>query len=343
MPDYIIAKDKAPEWLRRLGGKYAVYAPASDGMAFAGTTDYASALQPSGNTRRPPKELFLPAVQKLLDFGRNEQGVQVTEVAPEASVTEPRLLVGVRPCDAAALSLLDVIFSEKYSGYDDPYYRAARAAIPVISLLCAEPWEGCFCGDAPAVDLASPAADIALTDLGDRYFAEAKSDTGQELIAAGQGLFAAASDADRAARDQAAAGLKAQTSEGLPLAAMRERLHELHDSPLWRELSQKCVRCGACSFLCPTCHCFDIQDEVLGGAGYRYRCWDTCQFTDFTLMTSGENPRRDAAERLKQRICHKLEYLPDRTEMVYCVGCGRCVRLCPVGMDVRETVEALSG
>jgi ferredoxin len=343
MPDYVIAKDKTAEWLRRLGEKYAVYAPAADGMAFACTTDYAAALQPSGNPRRPPKELFFPASQTLLTFNHGGQGMEVTEVAAESLNPEPRLLAGVRPCDAAALSLLDVIFSEQYSGYDDPFYRAARSTIPVISLLCAEPLEGCFCGDAPAVNLASPPADVALTDLGDRYFAEARSETGQELIAAGEGLFAAAGDADREARDSAAGELKSRTSEGLPLTGMREKLRHLHESALWRELSQKCLRCGVCSFLCPTCHCFDIQDESIGGQGCRYRCWDTCQFTDFTLMTSGENPRRDPAERLKQRICHKLEYLPDRTDLVYCVGCGRCVRLCPVGMDVRETIEELSG
>jgi len=342
VPDYVIAKDKAAEWLSRLGEKYAIYAPGADDMAFERTSDYASALRPSGNTRRPPKELFFPASQTLLTFRQGDEGAEITEVTPESASCEPRLLVGVRPCDAAALSLLDLVFSREYSGYDDPYYRAARSATPVISLLCAEPLEGCFCGDAPAVDLASPAADVALTDLGDRYFAEAKSEAGQELVAAGEGLFGEAADAARAARDQAAADLRSRTAEGLPLEGMRETLRELHESPVWRELSQKCLRCGVCSFLCPTCHCFDIQDEALGSGGYRYRCWDTCQFTDFALMTSGENPRRDPAERLKQRICHKFEYLPDRTDTVFCVGCGRCVRLCPVGMDVRETMAAFA-
>jgi len=343
MPDYVIAKDKAAQWLAKLGERYAVCAPAADGISFERVSDYGAALPPAGNTRRPPKEMFLPASQTLFRFREGEQGVEVTAQPAQSASAQPRLLAGVRPCDAAALRLLDTVFSEAYSGYEDPYYRAARSGIPVISLLCAEPLEGCFCGDAPAVDLASPAADVALTDLGDRYFAEAKSDTGQALVGAGGDLFSPASDADRAARDQAAAGLRQLTTEGLPLAEMREKLRGLHQSPLWRELSQKCLRCGVCSFLCPTCHCFDIQDEAFGTQGYRYRCWDTCQFTDFTLMTSGENPRRDSAERLKQRICHKLEYLPDRTEMVYCVGCGRCVRLCPVGMDVRETIEELAG
>lgn len=345
MGEYVIGKDKAPQWLERLADKYAVYAPGADGIAFAPTADGAAALAAAGNagnTRRPPKELFLPASQVLLRFHQTEQGVELDDAAPESPPAERRLLVGVRPCDAAALTLLDTVFSPAYGGYDDPCYRSARAEVPIVSLLCAEPLEGCFCGDAPAVDLASPAADVALADLGDRYFAEAKSETGEELIAAGGNLFTAATDADRAARDAAAAALRERTTEGLPLAEMREKLRGLHESPLWRELSRKCLRCGVCSFLCPTCHCFDLQDEAFGARGYRYRCWDTCQFTDFTLMTSGENPRRDPAERLKQRICHKLEYLPDRTQAVYCVGCGRCVRLCPVGMDIRETIEELA-
>ena len=341
MPDYVIAKDKAPEWLRRLGEKYAVHAPGADGMGFARTTDYAAALSPSGNTRRSPKEIFFPTSQTLLTFRRGEQGVEISEVPPESASTERRLLVGVRPCDAAALSLLDVVFSEQYSGYEDPFYRSARTAIPVISLLCAEPLEGCFCGDAPGVDLASAAADVALVDLGDRYFAEAKSETGQELIAAGEALFVAATDADREARDKIAADFRARTSESLPLAELREKLRGLHDSPLWQQLSQKCVRCGVCSFLCPTCHCFDIQDETRGGRGVRVRNWDTCQFDLFTRHASGHNPREARQRRVRQRVMHKFSYGPKNLGIPFCVGCGRCVAYCPVGIDLREILEKI--
>ena len=113
------------------------------------------------------------------------------------------------------------------------------------------------------------------------------------------------------------------------------------ESPVWLEQSLRCIGCGACAYVCPTCACFDMQDETTGSKGQRVRCWDSCGFGLFTLHTSGHNPREVQSQRWRQRIMHKFSYMPDRLSVYGCTGCGRCSRACPVDMNILENLISI--
>ena len=126
----------------------------------------------------------------------------------------------------------------------------------------------------------------------------------------------------------------------VPVKFTREQIHEkltkAFESPIWKAQSERCLGCGACAFVCPTCACFDIQEDAHGNHGRRVRCWDSCGFTLFTQHTSGHNPRPTQATRWRQRVMHKFSYMPDRLDIYGCTGCGRCSRACPVDMNIAE-------
>ena len=118
---------------------------------------------------------------------------------------------------------------------------------------------------------------------------------------------------------------------------------ELYKAPFWEEVAFACINCGTCTYVCPTCWCFDIQDENHGKAGMRIRNWDSCMFPLFTLHGSGHNPRGTKLHRVRQRFMHKLKYYVDKYDSgIQCVGCGRCVRLCPVNIDIRRVCDVMN-
>jgi len=114
------------------------------------------------------------------------------------------------------------------------------------------------------------------------------------------------------------------------------------ENPIWATIHGKCLACGTCTWMCPTCHCFDISDEVKGNDGVRIRSWDSCMFPLFTKETSGHNPRTSQKERWRQRVMHKFKYYVDNFNAIACVGCGRCVMSCPVNLDIRKVVEDIA-
>jgi ferredoxin len=156
--------------------------------------------------------------------------------------------------------------------------------------------------------------------------------TGDMLAEAGPEALQAAEERIRAAEDQLAPVMTAESVQ---------RLRSAYDSQLWETAGRKCLGCGTCSYLCPTCHCFDISDEVRDGAGRRVRTWDCCAFPQFTLHASGHNPRPTPKERWRQRIMHKFRYAVENFGIPFCVGCGRCIRNCPVSMDLRAALKEL--
>ncbi len=235
----------------------------------------------------------------------------------------------VRPCDLAALKALDAVFNWDFK---DELYNSKRAAMTVVSLACVSHDEYCFCTSVGVKPDSMAGADAALISAGGKFLLEALTDKGREIVeAAGELLLPEA----------AAPGAAAQVPVRFDAQAVTSWLGGNFDSPFWQEAGIACLGCGACAYTCPTCHCFDIQDEGNHKKSVRARNWDSCGFGLFTLHAGGHNPRPDQSARFRQRIMHKFRYFHDRFGMLLCTGCGRCARVCQSGMSICEVCERI--
>jgi len=276
------------------------------------------------NVRVPLKRLFFPITEVLLEFENQSDG-DVDVKSESAASPKQAVVIGARPCDVAALGALDRVF---HWDYDDVRYSARRERTTLISFACTKPDAHCFC-----------------TSVGCSPHSTAQSDILVFLSADGQAHLQVCSDKGTALIDQlgdvvkpAPAGTKPpeppQVKAKFEPERIKEWLDESFEDDFWTDISLKCLGCGACSFLCPTCHCFDIVDEANWQSGQRRRNWDCCSHPMFTKHASGHNPRPDQASRCRQRVMHKFKYFPDRFGQIACVGCGRCVRACCVGQNL---------
>ncbi len=285
------------------------------------------------NTTKAPKDVFFPQVERMMLF---EQKLNAfAEVRGVPLDTTPTVLLGLRPCDARAVLLFDRVFIQ--SKYVDPYYKARRDNTVIFSLACDRPRQTCFCHALGSGPYDQAGADVMLRDAGHAYLVEPISERGAEVV--GKLSLPAADRAhlDAAARieEQARARLSAMG----PVVGIEEMLQGLFDSKIWAEVSEKCLACGTCTYACPGCHCFNIEDRLMARGGERVRAWDGCMYPWFTLHASGHNPRPDQAARWRQRTMHKFEYLPHNVGAYGCVGCGRCILICPVRLDIRQVIE----
>ena len=196
----------------------------------------------------------------------------------------------------------------------------------------------CFCTSVGGGPGDGSGADVLAVRLEADLLLTAQTPRGEELLSSAADLL---TDATPAAVKEAAEQIHAAGEQIAPVqvSGSAQRLRDAYGSPLWETASQKCLGCGTCSFLCPTCHCFDMADEVRGGAGRRIRTWDCCAYPLFTLHASGHNPRPTPKERWRQRIMHKFRYAVENFDLLFCVGCGRCIRYCPVSMDLRTVLK----
>ena len=283
-------------------------------------------------TVRSAKDVFFPQVEDLLKFRMEGKAIEIEE-APRQD--QDFVIFGVRGCDARSFDILDRVFLVDPR---DEFYAARRAHGIVVTLACSEPVEACFCTNF-GIDPAEPAGDVSAWIVGDEIYFEAHSSKGEALIADLE-------DADAAPVEAQQARIRA-IAERLPFANLNlegfdgEHLMEKFNDPGWEELSRVCLGCGTCTFVCPTCQCYDIRDFDSGKCVQRYRCWDSCMYSDFTLMAA-ENSRHTQMQRYRQRFMHKLVYYPANNEGIYsCVGCGRCVQKCPQSLNIVKVIKAL--
>ncbi len=287
-----------------------------------------------GLPRLSAKQAFLPRTEVLFAY-RREKGAET--ITPPPPPPKPQLVLGLHPCDVQAVRVLDAVFSAEPS--PDQPYLARRAATTVVGRGAADDGPLVFCRELGIDPLDNRDCDAFLVPLADgRWALEVLTEKGAALEAA-YGRFPKAGEADIAAIAELRKRSAARGTPVFDMAAIQRGLEKIFESELWNRIHEPCVGCGACAFLCPTCHCFDIQEETRGQAGARVRVWDTCQFDGFTRHASGHNPRMSQKERARQRIMHKFSYGVGRFHLPFCVGCGRCIAACPARNDVRRILK----
>jgi sulfhydrogenase subunit beta (sulfur reductase) len=302
-----------------------------DKIDFASVTTPAEVSLDQVQTVQSLKGAAFPRVEELFSFHSPEGRTEIRE--RDLAALPESVLFGLRPCDAAAIASLAAIFTWDYP---DSLFSARLAKMTVVAVSCARSDEFCFCTSVGGGPGATTGSDILLTGMGGgEYLAEIVSEKGRQALSRAAGLFKPASGKDKESR-------LAKVEKAFDLEKVGPALASLFDdAAYWAEQSLRCLGCGACAYVCPTCACFDIQDEG-GGSGQRLRCWDSCGFGLFTLHTSGHNPRLLQSQRWRQRLMHKFSYMPERLQVLGCVGCGRCSRACPVDMNILEHVRSIS-
>ncbi|MDY6971262.1 MAG: 4Fe-4S dicluster domain-containing protein [Thermodesulfobacteriota bacterium] len=339
MEEKTVSKEDFFEFLAALTKDYQVFAPVKrdDCLVFAQVQPEDEICLDYHNTKRGVKEAFFPQREQLFSFNLGNGDEDITE--PSFPDTK-RVMFGVRPCDAKGLFLFDRVFGDK--GYEDPYYLSKRANTIVIALGCSQPESTCFCIDNKGGPFATDGSDLLLVDLGDSYSVQVITEKGEELLK-NEDKFRKADQNQVRLKEEIVEKARAFLKPSVNPEKAKERLDKNFDDPIWDRLHEKCLGCGICTFLCPTCHCFDILDETGGPKGERIRIWDSCMFPQFTLHASGANPRPTGKERLRQRVMHKFKYFVDNHGEIACSGCGRCIRYCPVNLDIREILGEIQG
>ena len=286
------------------------------------------------NTDKSPKDVLFPQWEDLMHFRMEGKTIELTE---QQRCAEDYVIFGIRACDIRAFKVLDKVF---LADPVDTYYAARREHGILVAIACSDPEDSCFCTTF-GIDPAQPEADVVLWKKGDEYLAKAYTEKGEKLMSAW-----ATEEADEAAADEVKAQIKANMASK-PFAHLNltgidgDHLNELFNSPKWERLSMPCLGCGTCTFVCPTCQCYDIRDYDTGHGVQRYRCWDSCMYSDFTLMAA-TTPRPTQMQRYRQRFMHKLCYFPANNDGRYsCVGCGRCVKKCPMNLNIVKVIKAL--
>jgi sulfhydrogenase subunit beta (sulfur reductase) len=292
------------------------------------------------NTRLSPKALLFPQSEEMIKYSLDESREDHHIMKEVTQDNSPRAVIGIRPCDAKSTLLVKLNFDTPE--VKDPYWLNAYEASTFIGMACDHPLSTCFCTTAGCGPYHEEGLDMLVMDRGDVYLAKILTDKGK-IFADAAGWKTTSDDTTVFAEGKSAAeGRIASTIKTENLA--RTDLLELHTAPFWDDIAFACLNCGTCTFACPTCWCFDIQDEVHGKAGVRTKNWDSCMFPIFTVHTTGHNPRDTKTQRVRQRFMHKLKYFVDKyKEGIMCVGCGRCVRQCPVNIDIRRVCELMNG
>ncbi len=337
-----ISADRLPDLLRQISELEKLYIPVDKSEKISVFEEYApgKVMSTKLNTLRSAKDFFFPQVQPMAKFRMEGKKIEVIDPRTEA---QDYCIFGVRACDVRSFDILDRVF---LADPVDTYYENRRKHATIISFACSEPSETCFCHSF-GIDAAKPAGDARMWMANDIIYLEGISEKGKALL---EKLDLAALDAvtdEKAERDVEAEERRVhEIQQKMPLyrltpADNREKELAIFHSPIWKELSDKCLGCGSCTFVCPTCQCFDIEDFDGGHGVERYRCWDSCMYKDFTMMAAG-TPRKTQLERFRQRFMHKLVYYPIRNDGMYsCVGCGRCLRRCPIHMNIVKVMKAM--
>ena len=334
-----LTKSGLSDWLVRLARQTRLMAPTKRGrqsFAFAWVDDPREVAIDYVRTILPPKQAFLPAREKLLDFRLRP----VQESTP-AIEDEPFVLFGIHPCDLAAIGQLDWAMTSRHS-VPDPHYIARRKAGAIIGVEC-QPDEYCFCTSV-GTSGTREGADLFLTPANGGYLTEVLTPRGEELLQAAPSVREASPEERAVGQGWAAEKQKRCTCRLVgEMAEWPDRLEARYESEVWDRTASRCYSCGTCTSVCPTCFCFDVWDEVNIGltAGTRQRRYDSCQLQDFALVAGPQNFRGERTDRVRHRWLRKFVYLMREYGKPFCVGCGRCTTACTADISLTDVLNAV--
>jgi len=320
----IIAKTDLLSWLSQLLNTHVIVAPTQVGetLVFQKISNVAQIILDYDNTAISPKEWFFPPCETL--FTVEEKDGQ-TQLVP-ARLIEDAVLFGVRPCDARGIALMDYPFLQEPA---DTEYQKRRDKTVLIGLSCSKPSSACFCTSVGSAPDDPSYVDILLTEVEEGYLVQGVTDKGKALLA------------DSPVVESKVSPPSIPSPSVIPTVELQEAAPQVFSDIYWDRLADRCIQCNLCAYVCPTCYCFDIRDYTDKGKIERVRTWESCQSRGFTRIAGGHDPRPSKGARLRQRFYHKLSYFPKEFGAIACTGCGRCVRSCPVNIDIREVITQI--
>jgi len=338
-----ITLDKLSELYIRISQEYDLFVPSDEEgvVSFTPWKDDSNVDFDVLKTNLSPKSFIFPQCETLFNFKSEGKKLSIERLKNDENKF---LIFGVRPCDVKAFHLLDNVFLREPM---DRLYEEKRNRGTIISMGCIEPEDTCFCNSFNIDPLcAQKGVDVFTLKIKNNIFWKVETQKGRDLTVMLSGLLEEASEDDLKEIELVKESLNSKLEElpyfNIDPQKIDRSLIELFESNVWDEISKSCLGCGSCTYVCPTCHCYDIQDYDGGKGGERFRCWDSCMYSDFTLMAHG-NPRTTQKERFRQRFMHKLVYYPNNFNEYACVGCGRCVEKCPVNMNIVKVIRELGG
>ncbi len=330
MAQYFLERDRVADFVAHLMGQKTVFAPHRKGQksfAFARVEDGAEVVLDYDRTMQSVKKFFLPPREELLTFDLVENAANLSEAKPSDAV-----FFGVHSYDVAAVQRLDYNFIQ---GNPERNYLTRRQGAVFVGVSF-EPDTYHFSGSVGIDPYDTTGCDMFLTKLLDGYVLETLTPVGDKLTA---GFDVPPHEAGKPARGHFHQHIY------LPQAKLGEVMTRSYGHDVWAETAEKCVGCGTCNLVCPTCYCFDVDEnvDITVTKGNRERTWDGCMLRSFTEVAGGEVFREDLGARQRHRVFRKFKYISDETGEPWCVGCGRCTASCTAGISIVNIVNRLIG
>lgn len=299
---------------------------------------------------RPPveslKSFLFPVKERVAVYPSGEGAEEIDVGLTEA---EPQIIAGARACDLRAMEILDAVFTA--GDFVDPFYKKRRDCSVIITTDCVEPGEGCFCNLVEGKPYAEQGFDLNFAPVTGGYVVTIGSEAGKELILEKADLFTEPQEGkikERTAQREAVRAALERKNEKFRTKRDIKELVFQQPREVWAKLSATCVECGSCNFICPTCHCFLLYDQLINdetGSSERLKTWDSCVFANYAKMAGvggmKPTPRPELPNRLENRIRHKFEWMVENLDCIGCVGCGRCQEGCMGGGNIPEILKEL--